>query len=173
MGRDKARVDVGGLPLIERLAGQLRPTFTAIYIAAAEAQAFDEAGARVIPDAERLGGPLAAIGNALAQIPEDRCFVVACDTVDVPLDVVAKLIDASEGNDGAIARTPDGRAQPLFGVYCPTVIPIVQALLEEGERSMMALVKRAAFGSVDVDENTLRTFNTPEEFTAVMRDGVS
>jgi len=170
MGRDKARVPVDGTPNIVRLVDELRPAFDAVYVSAAPGDAFPDLDVTAIHDRVREAGPLVALGHALAQIPHEVCFVVACDTLSISLAWVARLVQASEGRDGAVAETPDGRAQPLFAVYRSPAASKIERLIAGGGRAMHVLMDAADLARVATPASCVRTFNTPEELDALVKD---
>ena len=61
MGRDKARLDFGGRPMLTHLVETYRPFFDKIFVSVNQAGRFDTAGAGEIVDRRPGLGPLAAL----------------------------------------------------------------------------------------------------------------
>ncbi|MCL6443517.1 MAG: NTP transferase domain-containing protein, partial [Alicyclobacillus sp.] len=78
-GVKKALLAVGGQPIIERIRTRLAGLYDELLIADVDAQLAGLLGARVVPDVEPGGGPLAALAGALAAATGDWALVVAAD----------------------------------------------------------------------------------------------
>ncbi len=94
-----------------------------------------------LPDDRPGSGPLAALATAFAHLPDDALFVTACDMPLLTTEVIAAVIAAplGDGVDAAVARTPDGRPQPLVASYHRRVVPSLQA---PGDASLNGLLRR-------------------------------
>ena len=102
--------------------------------------------ARILPDREPGLGPLAGLVGALEAAVEDRCWVLSCDlpfvTPELGSALVTELGDPrSEDSRLAAVPTVEGRLQPLCAAYRRGAWRVGASLLEEGERSMRALLK--------------------------------
>jgi molybdopterin-guanine dinucleotide biosynthesis protein A len=63
------------------------------------------------------GGPVAALAAGLPSVTAARVVVLAADLPFVTDAVVARLLEAAEGRDGALAVDNDGRDQLLLGAW--------------------------------------------------------
>ncbi|MCU1590537.1 MAG: molybdenum cofactor guanylyltransferase [Frankiales bacterium] len=63
------------------------------------------------------GGPVAALAAGLPEVTADRLVLLAADLPFVTGDVIAALLEAAEGHDGALLLDPDGRDQLLVGAW--------------------------------------------------------
>src|SRR5690348_1627747 len=116
MGRDKARLDFHGQPLIELALSKLR----ALELTPAIAGNRPDLGeyAPVIPDNFPGSGPLAGIESALSVTGDDLILFLP---VDLPLLPVSFLrwMTARARETSAPATIPhvQGRPQPLCAIY--------------------------------------------------------
>jgi molybdenum cofactor guanylyltransferase len=170
MGREKSLLDIEGIPLIERVLGQLRGRFREVLISAEEAEAFRFTGVRVITDPAPGQGPLMGISVALEEAEADAVFVVACDIPDIDHSVLRRLFDASRGADCAVPRRSDGKWEPLFSMWRRSALPAVREVLSSGRRKIDAAFPLLTLAIVDIGEaRWLRNLNTPEDVTDYLR----
>ncbi len=99
-------------------------------------------------------GPLAGLEAGLRALPPD-CWSAYC-AVDLPhltpafWSVLAAFIQP--GAEAVIGRSQDGRAQPLAALYRASVLGTITALLDAGERRMLALPERLSIIGVNWTE---------------------
>jgi molybdopterin-guanine dinucleotide biosynthesis protein A len=84
------------------------------------------------------------------------------------MDLVRRLLEASEGFDGAVFVAADGRPEPTFAVYRRCVLPAAREALAQGERRASELIRRCrirlvALGPGEGPGNV----NTPADFEAL------
>lgn len=180
-GRDKAFLEVGGEPILDRQIRVLSSLVPGVMIVAGDAGAgdvhrFSNRGARVVSDRVPGAGPLAGLDAALAAARAPRVLVVACDMPDLaapPLELLLRRAREEEA-DIAIPRA-GGQVQPLCAVYGARVAPIVRSRLRSGdlraqdiptaaEAAGLAVVRvgEAEVGAVDPDLRVFANLNTPE-----------
>jgi molybdopterin-guanine dinucleotide biosynthesis protein A len=63
------------------------------------------------------GGPVAALAAGLESVTADRVVLLAADLPFVTRAVVARLLEAADGRDGALAVDHNGRDQLLLGAW--------------------------------------------------------
>ncbi len=111
-GRDKGLLLREGRTLAERQLDALRPQVDALMISAnRNLDHYAGFGAEVVRDAQPgFAGPLAGIAAAARQARSAWIACVPCDTLALPADLVARLLDAAQdaGRDAAYAQDVDG-----------------------------------------------------------------
>lgn len=137
-GVDKARLQRGGVTLIERTCTVLQSLgVTRIWLSSAwPAHVFAAWPVTCIADL-RPGqiGPLAGIETGLLASSADWLLTWPVDAPHVPADLCTRLYAAARA-DGACARDTDG-VQPLCALYARTrVLAGLQAMLDAGERAV-------------------------------------
>jgi molybdopterin-guanine dinucleotide biosynthesis protein A len=136
MGRDKAFVEVDGIPMIERVAAALEEAGAAeIRITGGDQDRLEALGLIVDPDAEPYAGPLAALIASLEHAHHDTVFVLACDLPRVSAGAIGSILDAL-GEDDAAVPTDAERRQWLHGVWRRRCLPTLRAAYEAGERAI-------------------------------------
>ena len=164
MGRDKALLPVGDRPMIEHIVSHLAPHFEEILISAGDSAAYEFLGRRVVPDRRPDCGPLMGVATALAASRHDVNLVVTCDVPSVSLDLVARLLRAASGADGAVLCSEDGYLEPLFAVYRRSILPAAEAALQRGERRIISLCDRSTVRTVPIPAGgRLDNLNTVED----------
>ncbi len=174
MGRNKALLPVGGVPLIERVLAALQPLATEILLITNEPAPYAHLGLPCIPD-ERPGyGPLMGLYSGLKAARHEAVLLVACDMPFLNPAVLAQLVELLPGYDLVIPRTAEG-LHPLHACYRrSTCLPAVGAAIAAGERRMIAFHDRVRVREVGEDELaaydpaglTLLNVNTPAELAA-------
>jgi molybdopterin-guanine dinucleotide biosynthesis protein A len=137
MGREKAFLDIGGVPLIERVASRLRFQVDALVLNANGEQArFCALGCPVVADElPEMATPLAGI-HAVLRYAHARKFkavvTVPSDTPFLPLDLVPRLAEAGSHKGAAIAMTL-GQPHYLTGIWATALLPALERRMKEGD----------------------------------------
>jgi molybdopterin-guanine dinucleotide biosynthesis protein A len=165
MKKDKALLNVGGKPLIERVLAQLDSYFEDILVCVSKGQQFDFLSYKIIEDREQNQGPLMGIMSGMTAAHNEACAVFACDIPDIDLALLERLIKGAENQDIAVPVWPDGKYEPLFAVYKKTVLPEIQKLLDSGIRTIIPLFDRCKTRKITIkDAQWFKNLNTPEDY---------
>jgi molybdopterin-guanine dinucleotide biosynthesis protein A len=116
MGQDKAFVEIGGLPMIERILRVLRALFEETIIVANQIDPYRQLDASIYSDAIPDRGALGGLYTGLLFSSFDTSFCVGCDMPFISGSLISYLTDRIEGHDAVVPRTADG-LQPLHAVY--------------------------------------------------------
>ena len=182
MGRPKAWLPSGPelmLPRVVRLLGEVVGT---IVVVAAPGQDVPSlpASVRIVRDPVVGRGPLQGLAAGLSDLPEEIELVYATAT-DAPFlrpGWVTRLIELIEDRDLVIPEV-DGYLHPLAALYRKrTVLPAVEGLLANNrlrpvllvDRLRALRVDRESMARVDLNLDTLRNMNTPEEYHRALSD---
>jgi molybdenum cofactor guanylyltransferase len=178
MGRAKAWLAFGGVPLLVHVAARLRPLVDEIVVVAAAEQDLPPLDARIVRDRLPAAGPLPALVLGLETVTAARALVVGCDAALVSAGVLRLLLADAVRHD-ASATVPEwaGRLQPLVAVYHRRLLPALTALIARGERRLQSVaevagvhvVRSERLRAVDPDGASFRTMNTPAEYAAACR----
>jgi molybdopterin-guanine dinucleotide biosynthesis protein A len=169
MGRDKARLDFRGQPLILRQIDLLRPLFQEVLIAAKGSGCF---AARSVPDLLPEPSALTGVHALIAGASTSRVFVVACDMPFLNPALIRDLL----GRAGDVVLPVTSRGpEPLHAVYSKTCLPAIEAAAAAGDWKMTGFHKDVRVTRVDVDENAwlvegrspFANANTPDEWRAL------
>ena len=139
MGKDKALLSLGGVPLIQLLLERLRPHADPVAIIAASAEHYGEFGVPVLGDLHPGCGPLGGIHTALRQLDARETFILPCDTPFVSHELIAYIAEFPSDTPARVAHM-DGRLHPLCGVYSPACLPAIEDALAAGRLALRELL---------------------------------
>jgi len=174
MKAEKARLDVGGRTLLEHVLAQVEPWFDEVLVSLSPEQNAPPlprpSKARIVRD-ERPGlGPIGGLLACLKAARNDACAVVACDIPEIDVSLLRDLAKGAADADIAVPVGPAGLHEPLFAVYRRSIIPAVEALLENGERSLLPLYKMCRTVLVGFDDpRRIRNLNTRRDYEDFLR----
>lgn len=155
LGGDKAAAELGGEPLVSYPLAALRQAGVETVVCAKPGQDLPQVTVPVIEEPTEPRHPLCGIVAAL-QAGEGRPVVtVACDLPFVPPGLLALLAAAPER---LVVPTLAGRPQPLLARYGATLLPDLEAALEE-RAPLNRIVE--ALGPRLLDEAELAAFGDP------------
>ena len=160
MGREKLSLDVGGLPLIQRVQDALTGHCQEVLVLGGGAIRLK--GVRYIT-CERPGGqgPLAGIEAGLAAARYPLAFVAAGDMPFLTESMVGYLLERLE-RSGVLAVVPryQGRTHPLCAAYDRAMLPRVGAALDRGTRAVHEFLEE--MDEVEYVGEELRRFGNPD-----------
>jgi molybdopterin-guanine dinucleotide biosynthesis protein A len=176
MGRDKARLQRDGKPLVLRAAELMKPFVREVTLLGPP-ETFGDLGLPVIADQWPDLGPLAAICNGLLHSSAEWNIFLACDLPLLSGHFLKLLVDrASVSQADVVApHTADGW-QPLCAAYHSRCVKACVAALQDGRRSLIKLfddVRVEAITSGDLaaaglGESTFTNVNTPDDWARIV-----
>ena len=180
MRRDKASMELGGRPLVERVAGRLGPQVGHLVVNAnASSDVHRRLGVPVVADtlpghAGPLAGVLAALRHAEAVPSASHVVTAPVDAPFLPGDLVARLSGAlASPSDVAIAASC-GRIHPVFALWPMEIAGALETWLKEtADFSMRAWMDRCTVRVVDFPLSggidPFFNVNAPEDLTEAER----
>jgi molybdopterin-guanine dinucleotide biosynthesis protein A len=175
MGRPKAWLPFGGVPLLLRIVERLRSAFDEVLVVGADGRELPDAGVPVVHDTRDALGPLGGLEAALRSTSAARVLAVSCDAPFLQPALLRRLASLADGHPAAVPRR-EGRLHPLLAVYSRALLPRVSRLLDEGRLRPLFLLEEA--GARIVEEDELRdcdpsglsfvNLNTPEDYEAAV-----
>ena len=178
MGRDKAFVDLGGTPLIERViarSANLGQSET-ILITNKPAQ-YAHLGLPMFRDIVRDKGSLGGIYTALARAKSPNVLVLACDMPFVNTDLLLYMVEQRRDDFDIIVPTVDGYPQGLHAIYKKTCIaPIAEQLAANRlkiirfyDQMRVRYLDEADYTPFDPQGRSFANLNTPQELAEAER----
>ena len=179
-GRDKAGLQVGGRPLLDRIVGALAPVCDPVVVVRRPDQRLPALSHPAVELSDPAGlageGPLVGLLSALGYLERagvPTAFVTACDMPRVDADL-ARCVAARLGRHGTMILPDDagGRAQYLAAaVRVSVALSHTRRLVAAGERSMRALAASLRADRLPAallpDPSALAAFNTAEAFARI------
>ena len=151
MGRDKARVEVGGLPLILRVVAQCGYAPEAVTVVAAPGRSYADLGLRTVEDATGHEGPFSGLQTLLRHAAPGPLLVVGCDQWGLHGALLAPLLSALRA--GAMAAAYRGAFwHPLPLAIDAAAAGAVQQAFERGERSIWRWLERSGAAALTEPE---------------------
>ena len=170
MGRAKACLPWRGQPMVAHIVSILRPIVDDVVVVASDALELPALDARVVRDREPELGPLAGIREGLEEIDSDYAFVTGTDVPFLSPDFVKALLSYG----CAAAPEIDGHVQTLAAVYPRSSSERIAAMLAAGHARPLRLLEELDYRRVSASElpdlQSVRGFNTPEEYLAAVRE---
>ena len=163
MGRTKALVEVGGVPMAARVAAALRGAGCApVALVGGDPTELAPLGLDVVADAWPGEGPLGGVRTALAWSGTD-VVVAACDLPEVDVATVRALLDAAAAGaaDVVVARTD--RVEPALAWGAPSAGAHLAAAFDAGERALHRAFAGLRVVEVAADPSALRNVNRPSD----------
>ena len=142
MGRDKARLEVGGQTLLARQIQLAQGAgATEIFLSGRAETDYAEFGCRVLLDKYPGAGPLAGIESALNAAGSHRLLVLAVDLPEMNVDFLKRQLANCPEKAGVIPRL-NGNIEPLAAIYPKSSQPLVETLLCEGNNAVVNFARR-------------------------------
>jgi molybdopterin-guanine dinucleotide biosynthesis protein A len=136
MGRTKSLLPFRGHTLVEHIARQMAGCTGSVTLVGFPS-VHESLGLPVIADDYPGAGPLGGIITALRKTRSDWNLIVACDMPLLTPEVFDKLIRAISRQDRCVLpATPDGKLQPLCGLYHVAARSELERLFGEGVRRL-------------------------------------
>jgi molybdopterin-guanine dinucleotide biosynthesis protein A len=164
MGVDKAVIEVGGRPMVMRVADALREGgCDPVVCQGGTEQITTTLGLDVLPDPEPGAGPVPAI---LAALRHDGgpILVAACDLADLDADAVRSVIEA--GSTGPVPMVAAGFADDrphLLSFWPSEALDPLAILVADGVSAYRVALQRLGAAKVPVDPAAVRNVNRPED----------
>lgn len=178
MGRDKAFVELGGTPLIERViarSANLGQSET-ILITNKPAQ-YAHLGLPMFGDILRDKGSLGGIYTALMRAKSPDVLVLACDMPFVNKDLLQYMVGQCRDEFEIVVPTVGGYPQGLHAIYKKTCIAPIAAQLAANrlkiirfyDQMRVRYLDEADYAPFDPQGRSFANLNTPEELAEAER----
>lgn len=128
MGRDKLFLEVGGVPLFERVYGVLNELFNDLIVVANKPSWFRSYRVRVYPDLISNKGALGGLYTGLKYACSDSVFCFASDMPFLNPPLIRYMIGKENEGDVIIPKTSDG-LQPLHAIYSKRCLEAMENLI--------------------------------------------
>lgn len=180
MGRvNKALLEVGGEPILGRLARTLGGLFEHVLVVARDAEPFADTGLPVVTDRHPQRSSLTGIHAALFHAETPFVFVTACDTPFLqPALVRALLAELGPDVDLVAPIRENGHYEPLCALYSRAAcLGPVEDLLRADQFQIIRFFPRVRVRAVpvgdlrraDPDLVSFANANTPDDLEALRR----
>lgn len=160
MGRDKALLDVDGLPAYQRSANLLVECgFESVTLIGGDGSRF----ANAPHESDRVPGlgPLGGIGRALEIA--DPVFVFAVDLHGLDRTSLSVLLEAGSPEHDVTHARSGGVPQPLLGWWGGEAASVIEHSLRDGRRSVFDALDVLRVRAIDLPGDPIRNINRPDD----------
>ena len=178
-GADKALIQIcpGGLTLIERVIDIGRSLCAEVFIVGHERYAHVVTDVPIVPDGHPGRGPLEGIRKALQFASAPRVLLLACDMPCLSSSLLQAMGNCNSSADVILARTDDGRWQPMPGIYRRSALPAIERALRDGPCAVSSIfadvtvheLSEPELRKIDPALNSLFSVNRPEDLDRARR----
>ena len=173
MGRDKAYLEVDGLPLLERTAALAQAIDLPVLIVGRLQPAdWPLDGVQFVEDAQTGRGPLGGLHRALTKA-KGPVLLIACDMPRLSTDALRWLLaegQSERAGECGLITTNSAHWEPLFSVYTPLCLALIDERMQQSRLSLHGLIEAGDFrysAAPDWLEPLLLNINTPEELQEI------
>jgi molybdopterin-guanine dinucleotide biosynthesis protein A len=171
MGRNKAFLELEGIPLVEHVLRTFRGIFPKVMIVSSDPAAYRSYDAMVVADEIDKPGPLTGIYSGLLHSTDEHNFIAACDMPFLHPGLISYMAGLVKGQD-IVVPVVDGRVEPLHAIYSTGLLPFIEKKLSEDARQIQGIFSEARVRYVtekeiaryDPEQRSFRNINTPEEY---------
>jgi molybdopterin-guanine dinucleotide biosynthesis protein A len=155
MGEDKRFILVGQRTLFERSCTVLCELFEQVCVVIAQDSAALNAEVPVVRDLIPDCGSLGGLYTGLQWAKTQRIFLAACDMPFLHSDVIRYMARQNDQRDIVIGRW-DGRLQPTHAIYSRKCIPVIEEMINLGNRKIQSMIGHPALRVRVIDETEIR-----------------
>ena len=177
MGRDKALLELSGVPLVVRTVRVVEALVSSVAVVA-PAGRYESLGLRIVADRWPGAGPLGGIVTALGVSSAGWNLILGCDLPFLTAEWIEWMISQAT-NSSALAVVPESRRgmESLAAMYRNDCGPVFAAALERGVRRVSEALDEVVFDRVTADQwqaldpagAVLQNVNTPDDFAEAQR----
>lgn len=176
MGRDKAAIEIDGIPLIRRIHDVAIAPVASLYIVTPWVERYQSILPRecnFIAEAHPHQGPLMGFSQGLAQINCDWVLLLACDLPNLSTPVIQswidRLRDVPANSIAYLPKHPERGWEPLCGLYRHRCIDSLLEYIKGGGRSFQGWLRVNIVTELAIDDSTiLLNCNTPADIASII-----
>ena len=172
MGRDKALLPLGGMPLIEHVLYRVEGLGDEVLITTNRPEDYAFLGKRMVGDRQPGAGALDGLLTALEAARGERVLLLACDMPFVSRALLEHMLTIETEAEVVVPRR-GGKLQPLHAIYAKSCAGPIRQALGAGEKRMISffpyihtrIVEQEILDQYDPDGLSFFNANTPEDLT--------
>ena len=130
-GKNKALVEVHGIPLIERAVHTMGSIFHRVIIITNTPDEYSYLNLPMYQDIIKGLGPLGGVYTGLKMIPDNAGFFVACDMPFLNRELIRHIVEIRTDFDVVVPRI-SGKIEALHGIYTEKCRDKIKKLINSG-----------------------------------------
>ena len=174
MGRNKSMLEIGGIPIVRRIADTLDEMFNEVFVVASEKEGFERMGLAVVGDIHPGNDSLGGLHTAVASAQASHVFVAGCDMPLLQPALIRGLASMVDELD-VVIPVKDDYPEPLCAFYGKECTPHIEESISAGHLKMIGFhehvrvrqVEETAWRAWDPEGVSFLNANTPEEFEKI------
>lgn len=175
MGQDKAFLEVGGRPVIERVLARVEQLTDDLFIGANAPDKYQYLGLPVRPDVYTDKAALGGIYSAIYHARHDRVLAVACDMPFLNLELLRYLIELAPQADVVAPVIDPPQPETMHAIYSKQCLAAIKPRLLSNrlriigffDEVVVRYVDRAEVARFDPNFYSFINMNTPEDWQKV------
>jgi molybdopterin-guanine dinucleotide biosynthesis protein A len=187
MGRDKALIKVGGIPLLRRTCEVALQCASQVFVVTSWTGKYAEIvpdrcflmKEKLLPNQSKPQGPLIGFAQGLAQVETEWVLLLACDLPGLNRDILQGwMLQLAQVNEVA-ALLPQSRQgwEPLCGFYRSDRLPSLTQFIQQGGRSFQGWLDQESVEAIRFSDEPekkrqeqamLFNCNTPEDLEQIL-----
>ena len=179
MGRDKAELEMGGVPLWRRQLRVLRESGAAEVVVSATAERAGKTGDHpLIVDEVEGQGPLRALATVLRRSHHDGVLVLGVDLPRMTPGFLREITSIGLARCVAVIPEAANQLQPLAAYYSRACLPMLDEQLLRGDLALHRFISRAVSDGLAIVHpvasakwRLFTNLNTPEDDAAYRQEG--
>jgi molybdopterin-guanine dinucleotide biosynthesis protein A len=160
-GVNKALLEVGGVPIVQRVVNILSKVLQKIIIVTNSPADFAFLNLPMFSDLVPGKGSLGGLYTGLSACEGHSGFLVACDMPFLKVDVIRHMVDLAHKADVIVPRIHD-KLEPLHAIYSPACLPHIPELLHRSDLKISHLFDKVDV--LEVPEQDLAVFDPDFQF---------
>ena len=177
MGENKAFIEIGGIPIINRIHTLFEKLFKEIIIVANQKELFLNLNSKIYSDLLPNRGVLGGIYTGLFFSSFQYSFCVACDMPFLNESVIQYLINNIQEYDVIVPKMKDG-LQPLHAIYSKSCLGPIKKFIDQGKfktidfypEVRIKIIEEKEFYELDPMMKSFINVNTQEELLLIKKE---
>lgn len=177
MGKNKAFIEIEGLPMIERILNLFKKIFNEILVITNDKNQFVHLdNVKIFNDLIPYKGALGGLYTGLFYSSYEYSFCVGCDMPFLNESLIKFLIKKINGEDIIVPKTEKG-LEPLHAIYSKRCLSIIKNMIDSGKSRIIdiypllkiKIIEEREFIDLDPEKKSFLNINTPEELEQIKR----
>ena len=173
MGQNKALLKLGNERIISRLTRELGG-FSEVLVSCAGINEYEDLQVPLIADENKDIGPIEGIRRILTAAKEEYVFICASDMPFISSELVNYIAEFISSDYDCYVMADEDHIHPLCAIYKRSVLPEIEALIDEGQYRIRRLFERVRTKYISIeascfDKKAVRNINTREDYMEILR----
>ncbi len=157
-GQNKAFLEIGGIRLIDLVAGQMKNIFKRSILVTNQKRDYEYLEIPIVEDLVKGLGPIGGIYTGLMSIADKAGFFVACDMPFINKRLVRYMVDIRD-NHPAVVPSVANEIEPLHAIYTQACLGPIKSLIDSKRYQIRLFYDRISVRYVKEDE--ISRFGSP------------